>query len=55
MHISEGPFAALGFTHLGFGIFPAMLYSSWEVVSLLGPPGIKRKLAEVEAEPWRAD
>ena len=37
------------------GIFPAMLYSSWEVVSLWGHRGIKRKLAEMEAEAWRAD
>ena len=33
------------------GIFPAMLYSSWEVVSFWGHWGDKRKLAEVEAEP----
>lgn len=36
------------------GISPAMLYSSWEVVSFWGHRGHKRKLAEVEAEPWRA-
>lgn len=36
------------------GIFPTMLYSSWEVVSFWGHWGYKRKLAEVEAEPWRA-